>query len=156
MALPHQSNGDLISATIWNTMIDEINAIRAALYPVGSIYTNASSSTNPGTLLGFGTWVAFGTGRVLVGIDAGQTEFDTIGETGGAKTHTLIEQELPPHSHVQKRSTAGGGSTTDFEVASNRNTTYTNAPSSTATAGSGWAHNNLQPYVVVYMWQRTA
>ena len=52
-------------------------ATLANIYPVGSIYMNASDSTNPATLLGFGTWVAFGAGRVPVGIDAGQTEFDT-------------------------------------------------------------------------------
>ena len=69
------------------------------LYPVGSIYINASVSTNPSTLFGFGTWVEFGKGRVLVGVDTGQTEFDTLGETGGAKTHTLTINEMPAHSH---------------------------------------------------------
>ena len=64
-------------------------------YPVGSIYINASVATNPATLLGFGTWAAFGAGRVMVGLDAGQTEFDTAEETGGAKTHTLTTGELP-------------------------------------------------------------
>ena len=59
------------------------------VYPVGSIYINAAVATKPGTLLGFGTWAAFGAGRVMVGIDAAQTEFDTLEETGGAKTHTL-------------------------------------------------------------------
>jgi hypothetical protein len=61
----------------------------STLYPVGSVYINASVSTNPGTLLGFGTWAAFGAGRVLVGLDAGDVDFDTVEETGGAKTHTL-------------------------------------------------------------------
>ena len=56
-------------------------------WPVGSVFI-AVVSTNPATLLGYGTWAAFATGRTLVGIDAGQTEFDTVEETGGAKTHT--------------------------------------------------------------------
>jgi hypothetical protein len=57
----------------------------SVLYPVGSVYINAAVSTNPGTLLGFGTWAAFGAGRVLVGLDAGDVDFDTVEETGGAK-----------------------------------------------------------------------
>ena len=56
---------------------------KLALYPVGTIYTQAGVSTNPGSLLGFGTWEAFGTGRVLVGLDAGNALMDTLGETGG-------------------------------------------------------------------------
>jgi hypothetical protein len=48
------------------------------LFPVGSIYTNATNATNPGTLLGFGTWTAFGAGRVAVGFDAGNALFDAL------------------------------------------------------------------------------
>ena len=57
----------------------------SAAWPVGSIFF-AAVSTNPATLLGFGTWSAIGAGRVLIGIDAGDADFDTLGETGGAKT----------------------------------------------------------------------
>src|SRR5688572_5392751 len=60
----------------------------SACWPIGSVFI-AVVATNPGTLLGFGTWVAFGAGRMLVGFDSGQTEFDTVEETGGAKTVTL-------------------------------------------------------------------
>ena len=70
------------------------------IYPVGSIYINATNSTNPGTLLGFGTWTAFGAGRVPVGIDSSDTDFDTAEETGGSKTHTLTTNELPSHTHT--------------------------------------------------------
>ena len=59
-------------------------------YPVGSIYMNATVATNPATLLGFGTWTAFGAGKVPVGIDTGDTDFDTIGETGGTKDASLF------------------------------------------------------------------
>lgn len=184
--------------------------VLAAVYPVGSIYVSALS-TNPGTLFGFGTWSAFGAGRVLVGVDVGQTEFDVVLETGGAKTHTLSTAEMPVHTHVQDAHThtqdahthtqdphthtqdahshifgedgkwfapwASGsseynirtnGSTTNpgaAATATNQNTTATNQ-NTTATnqnttavnqnAGSGSAHNNLQPYIVVYMWRRTA
>ena len=64
------------------------------VYPVGSIYINASVSTNPGTLLGFGTWTAFGAGRVPVGINDSDSDFNEAEETGGSKTHTLTEAEI--------------------------------------------------------------
>lgn len=56
--------------------------------PVGSIHVSVDS-TNPATTLGYGTWAAFGTGRVLVGVDTGDTDFDTVMETGGSKTLTI-------------------------------------------------------------------
>ena len=76
------------------------SSVLNAIYPVGSVYTNATDSTNPSTLLGFGTWVAFGAGKVPVGIDSGDTDFDTAEETGGSKTHTLTTSEIPAHTHT--------------------------------------------------------
>ena len=124
----------------------------ASVYPVGSIYMNASVGTNPSTLLGFGTWVSFGAGRVPVGIDSSDTDFDTVEETGGSKTHTLSTNELPSHTH----STAYSGT---FQAAFDEDTgTFVPRAGSSATGstGSGDAHNNLQPYIVVYMWKRNA
>ena len=130
-----------------------------AVYPVGSIYINAAVSTNPGTLLGFGTWVAFGTGRTMVGIDLGQTEFDTLEETGGSKTHTLSTSELPSHTHTTASNNSGANNNLHHSnnsfVAVGDGTSNTATVTSNAT-GSGSAHNNLQPYIVVYMWKRTA
>jgi hypothetical protein len=122
------------------------------VYPVGSVYTNYSVSTNPGTLLGVGTWIAI-EGRVVVGIDATQTEFDTAGETGGEKTHALTEAELASHSHGVTTYTRAGfaGSAIIKEAPTGGAETLT-----TQATGSGTAHNNLQPYVVCYVWRRTA
>ena len=66
-------------------------------FPVGSVFL-AVVATNPGTLLGYGTWSAFGAGRMLVGLDAGQTEFDTVEETGGAKTHGHTSTQPADHA----------------------------------------------------------
>ncbi|MCP4881866.1 MAG: hypothetical protein GY905_15090, partial [Gammaproteobacteria bacterium] len=71
--------------------------VNALAYPVGSIYTSISP-TDPSTLLGVGTWVAFGAGKVLIGVDTGDDDFNTVRATGGAKTHTLTEDEMPTHS----------------------------------------------------------
>lgn len=121
---------------------------KSALFPVGSIYT-AIVSTNPGTLLGFGTWTAFGAGRTLVGLDSGQTEFDTVEETGGAKTHTLTEAELPSGAAQKWYGTRWTGDFTGTPIGNDVKIGFTDS-------GSGSAHNNLQPYIVVYFWKRTA
>lgn len=124
-----------------------IHFLASTLYPVG-IIVEFKVSTDPATLFGFGTWAAFGAGRVTVGIDAGQTEFDTVEETGGAKTHTLTEAEMPAHTH------------TIGHVAGDQDGSGSNGSISgsgvTGSTGGGGAHNNLQPYIVVYRWVRTA
>jgi hypothetical protein len=126
------------------------------IYPVGSLYIS-TLATNPNTLLGFGTWVAFGAGKALVGLDAADTDFDTVEETGGAKTHTLAVSEIPPNLFTLSVAyTENAGTRTSSLVMMGRiGTTYYNANSVNWAAGGG-AHNNLQPYIVVYMWKRTA
>jgi hypothetical protein len=137
-------------------------------FPVGAIFISISS-TNPGTSLGYGTWSAFGVGRTVVSLDSGQTEFDVVEETGGAKTHTLTAAEMPSHTHVQDphTHTLTGGPTDDTSApypgpdAANSATVFATTGIQAATAvnqstGGGGAHNNLQPYIVVYMWKRTA
>ena len=132
------------------------------LYPVGSVYINANVATNPGTLMGFGTWTAFGAGRVPVGIDSSDTDFDTGEETGGSKTHTLSVSELPAHTHdvqVTERTTSDDAAGGSRVLTADRNITTATIDITGMTAkstGGGSAHNNLQPYIVVYMWKRTA
>jgi hypothetical protein len=133
------------------TSTDMVNLV----YPVGSIYVS-TVSTNPGTLFGTGTWAAFGAGRALVGLDAGQTEFDTVEETGGAKTHTLVEAEMPAHVHNQTRLPTATGGVVGFTVDTSMSGTPGVTGVDTGSKGGGGAHNNLQPYIVVYMWKRTA
>ena len=127
----------------------------AAAYPVGSIYINAGVASNPGTLLGFGTWTAFGTGRVIVGVDSSDTDFDTVRETGGSKTdsHALTIAELPAHTHTVTMST----SDSDNDNLSEGNTSGTSSHETSSTGG-GQAHTHdiVQPYITAYMWRRTA
>ena len=139
------------------TQIDTKTTL-AAVYPVGSIYINATNSTNPGTLLGFGTWVAFGAGRVPVGIDSSDTDFDTAEETGGAKTVSLSTSQLPSHTHSisYTESGPGGANISANFFAGISNNTAGALSHTTGSTGSGSAHNNVQPYIVVYMWKRTA
>jgi hypothetical protein len=127
-----------------------ITAAKEALYPIGCIYTT-TVATNPATALGFGTWVAFGAGKVLVGLNASETEFDTVEETGGEKTHILTSNEMPAHTHSFSSPVAAtaAGAAVAYNGYSN------NAIAATESTGGGVAHNNLQPYIVVYFWKRT-
>lgn len=233
-----------------------VAAAKQALFPVGSIYTNASDSTNPGTLLGFGTWTAFGKSRVMIGhgqdvrtftfantdvvtgtdtitvpsndslitgqavvlsgtgslptglsattyyvvrqsattiklattlanavagtvvdITAQGTGTNTLtqtltsrtaGDIGGEETHASTTSEIPTHRHSIRGDARadsvgvlyganGSASTSNMTPASSgaNTATYTGTLYAWDTGSSG-AHNNVQPYIVVYMWQRTA
>jgi len=138
------------------------------LYPVGSLYINATNSTNPGTLLGFGTWAAFGAGRVPVGFDSGNALFDTAEETGGSAdavvvshTHTATVTD-PGHRHTYTRYSAqqiqSGSATPCWTGDSTQNTSLatTGITVSNSTTGSSGTNANYQPYITVYMWKRTA
>ncbi len=132
-----------------------ITAVKSALYPVGSIYYNAEVATNPATLLGFGTWEEYAAGRVPVG-KASSGTFDTLNATGGAETdsHTLTIAEMPSHTHTTTNSNSDAGS---GKPATGGDSQEGSAHTSNATGG-GQAHTHdiLQPYIVVYMWKRTA
>jgi hypothetical protein len=190
-------------------------------WPIGSVFISVVS-TNPATLLGLGTWSAIGAGRVLVGLDSGDTDFDTVEETGGAKTvasagsnateaahthsvtsnvtvadhasHTHTYTQVPNHVHglstVLRTATTGSATTQVTDSADTSSTadatrktdnpdggvatgttngpsaTLTHAPTNNAvTSGAGSSHGHaftgsatsvVQPYLVVYMWKRTA
>jgi hypothetical protein len=138
------------------------------LLPVGSIYTT-TAATNPGTSLGFGTWTAFGAGRVLIGHDGGGF---IAGSTGGSADATLVS-----HTHTASTNTTGshrhgtGVQVSDLGTSGNTArggsqvgalgsyTTFEGDHAHTVTvnsAGASATNANLQPYTVVYMWQRTA
>ena len=165
------------TAYVTSAITTAVAATKAALFPVGTIYTQAAVSTNPATLLGFGTWAAFGAGRVMVGIDSGDTAFDTLNETGGSAdatvvshTHTATSTVTDPgHFHLAAQGTefpSFGSTGTDTGPANRRDgdphghtetkTTGVTVATSIASAGSSGTDANLQPYIVVYMWKRTA
>ena len=152
-------NDDKSKADIKTLVLD-------TFYPVGSIYMSVNSS-NPGSLFG-GTWVRWGSGKVPVGVDTDDASFNTAEKTGGEKTHKLSEAEMPAHKHkstdksgeadpyVSRITSLGNaGSGQQVAVLSAYDYSYLHILS-TGSAGSGSAHNNLQPYITCYMWKRTA
>ena len=147
-----------------------VQAAMAALHPVGSIYINATNSTNPATLLGFGTWTAFGAGRVPVGFDSTNALFDAAEETGGSAdaitvshTHTASSTVTDPgHNHTVS-CFSGGGIYAAFSNIAGQNTVTTSTSTTGVTVattvsstGSSGTNANYQPYITVYMWKRTA
>jgi microcystin-dependent protein len=121
------------------------------VYPIGSVVT-LGVPTNPSTLYGIGTWTQV-EGKVIVGLSSGETEFDTLNETGGAKTHTLTISEIPSHRHNLRAGTEVGGV---LRAPTSDHNSYTSPGVYTDYQGGDAAHNNLQPYIVKYVWERTA
>ena len=148
-----------------------VQAVSQVLFPIGAIYT-ATVSTNPATLLGFGTWTAFGAGRVLIGNGGGFS----AGATGGSAdavvvshTHTFSATtgNAGGHSHTVSHSTVSGVAAGSIIAGGNQSATTTTTTSTvsdhnhsvsgtTASTGVSGTNANLQPYIVVYMWERSA
>lgn len=153
-----------------------MNQLKLEMYPVGSIYISTNDK-NPSEYIG-GTWESYGEGRTIVGAGTGTDSNNVkkvfqINETGGEYQHTLTVNEMPSHNHdyymdvfrdeatrfgsfintsvdPEDATYPGWGPTTNFQ-SGNRSGTF----NITSTGGSQ-AHNNIQPYIVTYIWRRTA
>lgn len=134
--------------------VAKLNGLLSALeflYPVGTIYTNKTDSTNPATLFGFGVWTAI-TAKMIIGVD-GWTY--TAGSTGGSRTTTQSTLTMAVHNHIANviTSTVGpnvgalGDSSTSGSV---------DCTNPTASTGSGGAMTTISPYIAAYMWERTS
>lgn len=169
---PYITNDMIISNTITVSKI-AMQGIFDAIYPVGAIYISVDSA-NPSTKFG-GTWVAWGQGRVPVGVDTAQTEFDTVEETGGQKNHrhdfkigftqyygAFVGDNLD-NQGAYKFSTNSYPSTTtsDGNITISRNNVSTNMTQNyseriRSSIGDTDLGSSLQPYITCYMWKRTA
>lgn len=132
------------------------------IYPIGAIYLSVVS-TDPSTYFG-GTWVRVGEGRMLVGhsttdstFEASSNDFSTQ-NTGGATSKTLSVSEMPAHSHHLLKYSFSDGN--DFGGAATGNDNISNDPDTqnleTNSVGSGASFSLMNPYLVVFMWRRTA
>ncbi|QBX22659.1 capsid and scaffold protein [Streptococcus phage Javan88] len=128
------------------------------IYPVGSIYISISSS-NPSYTMG-GTWQRFANGKTLVGVDEYDSDFNSPNRTGGEKAHQTTVEEMPSHAHQFNTEAAGSPIALGWENGNNsamraKLGNYTMGLPTTSVGGNK-PHNNLQPYITVYMWRRTA
>lgn len=166
-----------------DSKLSESSNILEKVYPVGSIYMNATNSRNPATIFGFGTWVQISAGRVLLG--AGTADSGTVynaGNTGGEEKAPLTLDNIPSHTHGASMNSAGNHTHSMYMTyGSNepsgqrlsliRRTEGTGMYSSTIgineagnhthfitinNTGGNTPHNNMQPYLVVYIFKRTA
>lgn len=114
-------------------------------YDVGDIFLT-TNSTNPSNKYAGTTWALWGSGKVPVGVDTNDSDFNTVEKTGGEKTHILTTSELPNH--------AKDGATTDGGWFAGEIKDYPSGNYKLTTAGNNSPHNNLQPYITCYMWKR--
>ena len=126
------------------------------IYPIGSIYVSTSATFNPQTTWG-GTWVKTAKGRCLIGAN------DTypLGSTGGEETHYLTADEMPQHSHGIYGADSRSGNVTLPQPRftykdTGQTTSYVSGIMGTELTGNNSPHNNMQPYLAVYIWERTA
>ena len=149
--------GNLNSTGIATTFVNLV-------YPVGAIYISYVS-TNPGTIWTDTTWTAHAAGRIIVSLNSGDGDFDSPGETGGSKTHTLTSATMAQHQHDFKSfpgynenpNTWISFFTGNYAALSvTRGGGQANYVKNSGSTGSGQAHPIVQPYVVAYMWRRTA
>lgn len=126
-------------------------------FPIGSIYMNVAN-INPSTYFG-GVWE-----KIQNAFLFGASNTHPVGETGGEETHVLLEEEVPEHSHgmhldgypiTGNKSANAGWDNPERTMTFNIND-VTSAPKTTTTTGGNNAHNNMPPYLAVYIWKRTA
>lgn len=152
-----------VSLTKVEPLYDETYSLRNmidVIYPVGSIYMGVNP-VNPGTWIQNTTWVAWASGRVPVGVNTSDGNFNTVEKTGGSKTQTLTVANLPAHNHDTRIPFNMGvilgakqGTGQVLDPVAGWDGTFGEMRSSNT--GSGTAHNNLQPYITCYFWKRTA
>ena len=171
-----------LSSNDLNTYVrDNILAMDDRFYPVGTVYISVVS-TNPATLLGFGTWERIAEGKMLVGLDSSDTDFDTVEETGGSKTkdishtHTYSNTTSSDgaHTHTYSGTTSAASNTYysnagdenvptpyyththTFSGTTSSNGAHTHTSSGTTAVGGSGTQDVMNPYYVVYIWKRTA
>lgn len=173
---------DYVSKTDLDTLADTIqDNIKKNLFKKGHILITATDE-NPSTLYG-GTWTQIGQGRTLIGVGTttdsrGESKTFSAGNTGGEYNHTLSTSEMPSHSHPMSHGHSASGynssnvytykGTGKPSMNANTNTAYgasygqtgvsvtvNSYSGNTSSTGSSNSHNNMQPYLTVYFWQKT-
>lgn len=153
ITLKQFKNNDKLKAS--EVYYDTAHSILDIIFPIGRGFIDFTN-TDYSNYLGF-TWERELVGLTPVGLDTNQTEFDTIGKTGGEKTHLLANSEMPAHKHDYEgyiNMSPQGGIDKNIIYGMPAGSSY--ATFSVSTTGGNQSHNNLQPYKVVAYWKRVA
>lgn len=145
-----------INTSNLNKIENGIAELYNAIFPVGQIVIKGDNE-DYSNWLGF-TWERTAVGKVLVGIDSTDTDFNTIGKTGGEKKHTLLQKEMPKEigqALIYDSGTTEKSSSTDALTTQWANK-YRSGLYNVVNENGGNAHNNVQPYQVVAFWKRVA
>lgn len=147
------------------TKLDLEEEVEKLQYKVGDVHISESAD-NPADKFGYGEWEIISRGRVLAGIDVPPEEdpgyepdqdFQSPGQEGGEKEHTLTVEELPGHEHPWESYTVNAEGGPEATGMFTHVSTWGNVQQKpTGSTGGGQPHNNLQPYYCVYIWKRTA
>lgn len=146
------SVSNTLPVTNGGTGVATLAAFMGLVYPIGSTYCNITDPTDPATLLGFGTWTAI-TGRFIIGADSTDTDFDSGGETGGAKTKDLS------HTHTVSNTGWGEGptpSTGKLLVGATDGGASSSTQGITSGSGGSTTQNIMPPFMAGYLWYRIA
>lgn len=132
----------------------KISDLLNMFYPVGSVYETMDSSFDPNEKWG-GTWERI-KGRVLIGVDENDSDFNIAEKTGGEKTHTLVVSELPQHTHANyvKRTNITINNSGNTNITCHSSNSGAIVGNNIGRTGEGVAHNNLQPYITCFIWKR--
>lgn len=137
-----------VTAGDMNEIKRVVNSLANLFFPIKKIVI-FNDNDDHSNYLGF-TWERIASGKMLVGIDSTDTDFNTIGKTGGEKEHTLTIDEMPSHTHTVNYSGGAGTSTGVTAMGDQLGTSN----SIVQARGGGQSHNNMPPYQVVALWQR--
>lgn len=143
-----------VTAGDMNQIKQVVNSLANLFFPIKKIVI-FNDNNDYSNYLGF-TWERIASGKVLVGVDTTDTDFNTIGKTGGEKKHTLTIDEMPNHDHKLYNT---GGSSGRFDISKSWSATMSEEGTRGASIGyegGNQPHNNLQPYQVVAYWQRVS
>lgn len=148
-------SGTLDSTTINGRAIKQNGrTLLDMFYPVGAIFIT-TVNTNPSSYMG-GTWVRFGNGQTLVGVNESDGDFNSVQKTGGSKSHTIDYENLPPRTGLQVNWKGGLTSYSEWKSGNLAKGTWIMSNAYDTQSPFSKAISNLQPYITVYMWRRTA
>lgn len=138
-----------------NFTLKQNNSLVNLLFPIGQIIIK-SDNEDYSDWLGF-SWERTAVGKVLVGLDTTDTDFNAIGKIGGEKTHILTVDEMPSHTHgVPQAHPYNKDATEHYTLVRQSFNQITEYNVDTSATGGGEAHNNMPPYQVVAYWKRIA